>query len=433
MVSAGGSQGATSNVDLTDGDAALTVDISDALSERDWVKFTVHTRTTMTSKFARHEFSVIRLHEEFRWLHDTYSDNPDYAGFIIPPPPPKPDFDASREKLRKLGDAEGNLTKEEFNKMKQELEAEYLATFKKTVAMHETFLCRLAAHPVFREDMNLAIFLEYDKELAVRGKNKKEKLAGILSSFQKTGDELLLSNTQKDVDNFFETEKTFLVQYHGNLKDATIRADKMTSTHKNLADNYIKLSSAIVELAALESGSGTPPSNPNGDTPGDTNGGAAAEPSQPPPNAVAGSLENFLIKTSDAMEKMRRIEGRVATDQDLKLSDALRYHMHDSTAAKDLLFRRLRCLANYEAANKNLEKARAKNKDIVLAENAQQEALKQFERISERAKEELKSLKARRTAAFQKSLSELAELELKHSRAHAQMLRSTIEALKSEL
>ena len=59
----------------------------------------------------------------------------------------------------------------------------------------------------------------------------------------------------------------------------------MTSTHKNLADNYIKLSSAIVELAALESGSGTPPSNPNGDTPGDTNGGAAAVPSQPPPNA----------------------------------------------------------------------------------------------------------------------------------------------------
>ena len=44
----------------------------------------------------------------------------------------------------------GNLTKEEFNKMKQELEAEYLATFKKTVAMHETFLTRLATHPVFR-------------------------------------------------------------------------------------------------------------------------------------------------------------------------------------------------------------------------------------------------------------------------------------------
>jgi sorting nexin-5/6/32 len=56
----------------------------------------------------RTEFSVIRLHEEFIWLHDTFAENADYAGFIIPPPPPRPDFDASREKLRKLGDAEGD-------------------------------------------------------------------------------------------------------------------------------------------------------------------------------------------------------------------------------------------------------------------------------------------------------------------------------------
>ncbi len=62
------------------------------------------------TKFTRTEFSVIRLHEEFIWLHDTFAENPDYAGYIIPPPPPRPDFDASREKLRKLGDAEGDLT-----------------------------------------------------------------------------------------------------------------------------------------------------------------------------------------------------------------------------------------------------------------------------------------------------------------------------------
>ncbi len=46
-------------------------------------------------------------------------------GFVyqIPPGPPRPDFDASREKLQKLGEGEGTMTKEEFNKMKQELEA----------------------------------------------------------------------------------------------------------------------------------------------------------------------------------------------------------------------------------------------------------------------------------------------------------------------
>lgn len=51
---------------------------------------------------------------------------------------------------------------------------EYLATFKKTVAMHEVFLCRLAHHPVFRLDHNFRVFLEYDQDLAVKTKNKME-------------------------------------------------------------------------------------------------------------------------------------------------------------------------------------------------------------------------------------------------------------------
>lgn len=394
-------------VDLTDGDALLAVDISDALSEVDKVKFTVHTRTSMP-RFAKGEFSVIRLHEEFVWLHDTFADNAEYSGIIIPPPPPRPDFDASREKLRKLGDAEGQLTKEEFNKMKQELEAEYLATFKKTVAMHETFLCRLVSHPVFRNDMNLAIFLEYDKELNVRGKNKKEKLLDVLTSVQKSGDELLLSNTLKDVDDFFDNERRFLLEYFTNLKDATHKADKMVVLHKSLAENYIKISTGLVDLSAMD----------------ETNRGSDQDDSK------TKRLVGFLTKASDVMEKMRRIEGRVASDQDLKLSDTLRYHMRDTTAAKDLLFRRLKSLSNYEAANKTLEKARAKNKDVVQAENGQQEACKNFERISELAREELKILRQRRVAAFQKSLSDLAELELKHSKAHAQMLKTVIGNLK---
>jgi len=403
-------ESATVPVDLTDGDALLAVDISDALSEVDKVKFTVHTRTSMP-RFAKGEFSVIRLHEEFVWLHDTFADNAEYGGYVIPPPPPRPDFDASREKLRKLGDAEGQLTKEEFNKMKQELEAEYLATFKKTVAMHETFLCRLVSHPIFRSDMNLAIFLEYDKELNVRGKNKKEKLLEVLTSVQKSGDELLLSNTLKDVDEFFDNERKFLLEYFTNLRDATHKADKMVVLHKSLAENYIKISTGLVDLSAMD----------------ETNRGNEQDDSKPK------SLVKFLTKASDVMEKMRRIEGRVASDQDLKLSDTLRYHMRDTTAAKDLLFRRLKSLSTYENANKTLEKARAKNKDVVQAENAQQEACKNFEKISDLARDELKILRQRRVLAFQKSLTELAELELKHSKAHAQMLKATIANLKAEL
>ena len=49
-----------------------------------------------------------------------------------------------------------------------------------------------------------------------------------------------------------------------------------------------------------------------------------------------------------------------------------RYHMRETQAAKNLLFRRLRCLANYENANKGLDKARARNKDVQAAEIEQQ-------------------------------------------------------------
>lgn len=63
-------------------DSSLVVDISDALSEKDKVKFTVHTRTTMKN-FQKPEFLVVRQHEEFIWLHDRYEEEPKYAGYIV--------------------------------------------------------------------------------------------------------------------------------------------------------------------------------------------------------------------------------------------------------------------------------------------------------------------------------------------------------------
>nr|CAG4644768.1 EOG090X05NC [Leptodora kindtii] len=365
-------------VDLNDG--ALQVDISDALSEREKVKFTVHTKTNLP-EFAKADFSVVRQHEEFIWLHDRFEEDESYAGYIIPPPPPRPDFDSSREKLQKLGEGEGSLTGEEFKKMKQELEAEYLATFKKTVAMHEVFLCRLANHPVFRNDHNFRVFLEYEQDLSVRGKNKKEKLETLLRTFSKTTDEILLSSTQKDVDEFFDKEKNFLLDYHSLLRDASVKADRMTKCRKDVADSYIKISSCLLEMATVD----------------------------------ANQLERFATKTADIFEKARKIESRVSTDQDLKLSDTLRYYMRDTTAAKNLLFRRLRCLANYETANRALEKARAKNKDVHAAEWSQHQACEKFEQMSAKAKEELMDFKTRRVSAFKKNLIELSELELKHA------------------
>ena len=260
----GGTSTGTVPVDLTEGDNVLCVDISDALSERDWVKFTVHTRTSMP-RFAQQEFSVIRLHEEFIWLHDTIQENPEYGGYIIPPAPSLPDFDAAREKLRNLGDAEDILTEEELNKMKQEIESECVT---ETVDMHETFLRKLAAHPILRDDLNLAIFLEYDKELPVKGESTKERFQEIMRELwlQKIGKELPQGNTVNDVDEVFENERTVSPEYHGHLQEATHRAHQMTTNHTILADNYIKSASPLLDLTDLESGTPSMSATVNGES-----------------------------------------------------------------------------------------------------------------------------------------------------------------------
>lgn len=384
----------TQSVDLSDN--LLNVDISDALSEREKVKFTVHTKTEM-KEFDGKEFSVIRDHEEFMWLHDRFVENEDYAGIVIPPPAPKPDFNASREKLQKLSEGEGTMTKEEFQKMKQELEAEYLATFKKTVAMHEVFLTRLAAHPVLRNDHNFRVFLAYSNDLSVKGRSTKDMFKGITKGIAKGFDEKVLLSGQKDVDEHFEGEKKFYVDFHNKIRDATLKCDRMTSYHKKMADSLIKVSSGLTDLGTLEE----------------------------------SSLSQVFGKAAESLEKLRKLEGRMATDEDLKLADLLRYHMRDAEAAKGLLYRRMRCLANLETANKNLDRARAKNKDVPIATTTQQETSEKFETLSDTAKIELSGLRKKKVSHFKKNLTELSDLQLKHSKAQVTLLSSTIEALRN--
>ena len=123
-----------------------------------------------------------------------------------------------------------------------------------------------------------------------------------------SGDEILLGSSQKDVNEFFEKEKAFLMEYNKHLQDASIKADKVTFAQKAIAENYIKISSSILNIASADS----------------------------------TKLEAFLTKLGDTIEQLRKMDTGLASDQDLILTDCLKYHSADTTAAKDLLFRRLR-------------------------------------------------------------------------------------------
>lgn len=119
------------------------------------------------------------------------------------------------------------------------------------------------------------------------------------------------------------------ISYH-RLKDSTRKGDQMTKSHKNCADTFIKISTGVAAMGTSE----------------------------------YTGLDKFLNKTADYFERARKLEGRVASDEDLKLVDLLRYYLRDTEAAKDLLYRRAKCLSEYENANKALDKARLKNKEV---------------------------------------------------------------------
>ena len=63
------------------------------------------------------------------------------------------------------------------------------------------------------------------------------------------------------------------------------------------------------------------------------------------------------------------------------MADTLRFHMRDTSAAKDLLYRRLKTLAAFESANKELDLARSRNRDREAAELRQKDAWAVFEGV----------------------------------------------------
>ncbi|CAH2253246.1 sorting nexin-5 isoform X2 [Pelobates cultripes] len=219
---------------------------------------------------------------------------------------------------------------------------------------------------------------------------------GFFKSMVKTADEVLYSGA-KEVDEFFEQEKIFLVNYYNRIKDSTAKADKMTRSQKNVADDYIHISAALTSLSEEEN----------------------------------TEVRKYLLKLAELYEKLRKVEARVASDEDLKLSELLRYYVLNIEAAKDLLYRRTKSLVDYENSNKALDKARLKSKDVKQAELHQQECCQKFEKLSASAKQELAGFKRRRVAAFRKNLIEMTELEIKHAKNNMAQLQSCIELFKN--
>jgi len=87
---------------------------------------------------------------------------------------------------------------------------------------------------------------------------------------------------------------------------------------------------------------------------------------------------------------------------------------------------------NWTLLTRPLTKHGQKNKGLAEAEKAKEAANEKFEKISDVAKQELTDLRKNKVQAFKKNLVELAELQLKHSKAEVQLLRNAIAALEGQ-
>ena len=85
-------------------------------------------------------------------------------------------------------------------------------------------------------------------------------------------------------------------------------------------------------------------------------------------DAVKGSYSGIMYRRRfQVFEDFRvewkffqKLEGRVSSDTDLKLVDLLKYISAETSAGAELMYRRTRALADYESANKALDRAKLK-------------------------------------------------------------------------
>jgi sorting nexin-5/6/32 len=396
---------ATKVADQNLDDRRIEIQITDAVSEKETIKFKIQVKTDLPSfvESRGHEFNVERTHHEFSWLHSSFSENPLYAGYLIPPKPQKPDFSTPSKQLHDISEKEKELPKEDMAFLKTDLEDKYLAQFKKAVSTHEIFLRRICQHKVLRNDHDLRIFLSYDGELNVRSKNAKERVTG----WFKKGElviQAVFNDRVKDPDAFFEKNRVFINEYELRIDNGKKKSKEVTKEYGLISKELMAIMSDIKKMTAYESRN---------------------------PEARKIALDRCLNIVCRDLPKIQKWEGRMGSDSELKLVDLMRYYVAETESVKELLTRRQQSLDDLDRKIRDLEAAKIKNKNVQHFEQRKNNAYDHKEKLAKVGKEELVRFEENREEAFTKNLEEHAALQLKHSKQKINVLENMIKALES--
>ena len=61
----------------------IIIIVSSTEDKQFYVRYRLCNWQTALAEFSKPEFSVVRQHEEFIWLHDRFEENEDYAGIVV--------------------------------------------------------------------------------------------------------------------------------------------------------------------------------------------------------------------------------------------------------------------------------------------------------------------------------------------------------------
>eukprot|EP00056_Hartaetosiga_gracilis_P020393 m.19166 g.19166 ORF g.19166 m.19166 type:complete len:392 (+) comp8419_c0_seq1:64-1239(+) len=382
-------------VSFTDDDA-LNVKVVDATNEGDKVTYIIHTNTTL-SRFHKKEMQVERTHAEFVWLHDRFEEKEEYAGLLIPPCPSKPDFSVSRKKLNKLKQGESAWTPEEMDKLKKDIQREYVTAFQKTVAMHEIFLKRLVSHPSFREDTNLQVFLEFNDDLMCKQKNRRERMFTLIKTTAKGFDSSFVNFN--DEDEFFDENRTFILRYIASIKNVRTAASNKTEKRLQLSRACGDAGTALIHYGNLY--------------------------------GTINKVSDLIRLTGQLLVSTQVVEKKLSAKEDLKLCELIRYYAADSFAAKELMWRRVRALQEKEKAEKALAKAQQSQKKVEECQTAVDNAVEKGKSISHSAKDELLAFKKRRVAAFRKGIILYTQHQIRQAREQSLVWKKLSDSFES--
>ncbi|GFR66475.1 sorting nexin-5-like [Elysia marginata] len=276
---------------------------------------------------------LLRQYEDFEWLHHNLVTNNDTRGIIVPPLPVKPLSDPkSAESLSKkqMGDNTRIMRGDQF-------ENDCLSVQK--------YLKLILSHPTFEQDKQLASFLT-EQEAPVRARLNKglmTRLSSVIETARKSN--------RKDVDDFYNS-----TEYSKAIKEASLNYNKLLVAQWRLSSSYSTVATELTSCTADR-------------------------------DEELVKLNRVLKALSDGCEDEATCYELKSAKGETTLGLFLDLFARYSDSLKEMHFRRVNDLIDYETSEKALEKAKPPKRQA--AEEVFESTKAAFERASENGRKEL--------------------------------------------